>query len=575
MTLLWRIAKIALVALLVVVLALSALTGWLIVRGFPQREGTARLPGLSDVVRIVRDAHGIAHIYAATIEDLFAAQGYLHASERMWQMEVWRRIGMGRLAELFGESQVDTDRFIRTLGWRQAAAIDLAEMSAEGQLAMDSYARGVNAWLEQHHDLPIQFVIAGLQGPGGGLSGFRPEPWTPLDSLIWQKVQAWSLGGNWEVELFRLLLERRGLTADQVATLFPVYDPARPVVVPTTQSARPATVAERRASSPAPSRPALSRPAPSRPAHGDLARLLDLNDELRRHAGLLAGGSNAIAVAPDRSAGGGALLANDPHLGISMPSVWFLVGLHCNSVGPECPYDVVGAGFPGGPGVVLGHNRHIAWGLTNVGPDVQDLFEETLDPDTPGRYIHRGQSRLFDVRPEVIGVAGGEPVEIEVRSSIHGPIISDVAIQLRPAADGGHELGRPDRAYALAWTAISEPDGTFDAVLAVNRAATGTSFGPPCAASLRHRRPSSTPTSKATSACRSRAVSPSGRRAMGRCLRRVRMAATTGSAGCRSTSCPPPSTLHRASSYRPTTCPPSRGARPTSVPTLTRAGAPS
>ena len=217
---------------LVAVIALGGILAWVVVRGFPQREGTAQLSGLSASVKVVRDQNGLVNIYASTPTDLFAAQGWVHASERMWQMEVWRHIGAGRLAELFGESQLDTDKFTRTLGWRQAAQRDLAALPAETRKILDAYSSGVNAWLDTHADLPLPFVITGLLGAGGGLSGYKPEPWTALDTVTWQKVQAWSLGSNWDSELFRLIARGRGLSEDQLAELFPAYSDNKPTVVP-------------------------------------------------------------------------------------------------------------------------------------------------------------------------------------------------------------------------------------------------------------------------------------------------------------------------------------------------------
>jgi penicillin amidase len=455
---LWRLIKgvlvVTLVAVLVLVVAFSGLFSWLVARGIPQREGTLRLPGLSAPVRVVRDQYGVANIYASTSHDLFAAQGYVEASERMWQMEVWRHIGSGRLSELFGKSELDTDEFIRTLGWQQAAERDWQSVSDDTRTALQAYADGVNAWLDQHGDLPLPFVITGLQGPGGGLSGYRPEPWTPIDTLAWQKVQAWSLGGNWDVELARMLMLQHGLTTDQIDQLTPAYDPSRPTVVPPVTGQAPASS---QAMAP------VAKPTAADAAGA--ARLLDVAAGLRQTIALAAGGadlsgSNGFVVAPSLSTTGGALLANDPHLDISMPSVWYLIGLHCAPVGPQCPYDMAGAGFPGVPGIVLGHNATIAWGLTNVGPDVQDLFEETVDPADPTHYLYKGQSLPFDVRSETIKVAGGADVTIEVRSTAHGPVISDVT----------SELDQPGHVYALEWTATREVDHTIDAVLGVNRA---------------------------------------------------------------------------------------------------------
>ncbi|HUG47092.1 MAG TPA: penicillin acylase family protein [Candidatus Limnocylindria bacterium] len=458
-----RVLELLLILVLVVAVLGSGLLAWLVVRGFPQREGSASLPGLSADVTVVRDAAGIPHIYAATSHDLFAAQGYAHASERMWQMEVWRRIGAGRLAELFGRSEVGTDRFIRTLGWQRAAQADLEVVSDAGRMALEAYAEGVNAWLDQHGDLPLPFVVAGLLGAGGGLGGFRPEPWTALDSLTWQKVQAWALGGNWEVEVFRLALAARGLSAEQIFELTPLYDGQRPVLVGGTPGFQ-------------------TFVPPARAAAADEAKLgglLELGDSLgarlglggAQGAGAFGGlGSNAWAVAPQNSASGGALLANDPHLGVSMPSLWFLVGLHCRPVGPQCPYELAGAGFPGGPGIVLGHNARIAWGLTNLGPDVQDLFVETLDPDSPSRYLHGGESLPFTTRQETISIAGGGEETVRIRSTVHGPLISDVADELGVREDDSPGLAEPGTAYSLAWSALAPGDRTFDAVLAINRA---------------------------------------------------------------------------------------------------------
>ncbi len=441
---------------LVAVIALGGILAWVVVRGFPQREGTAQLSGLSASVKVVRDQNGLVNIYASTPTDLFAAQGWVHASERMWQMEVWRHIGAGRLAELFGESMLDTDKFTRTLGWRQAAQRDLAALPAETRKILDAYSSGVNAWLDTHADLPLPFVITGLLGAGGGLSGYKPEPWTALDTVTWQKVQAWSLGSNWDSELFRLIARGRGLSGEQLAELFPAYSDNKPTVVP-------AAAHGTGVSSPA----AMTSQAP---LAADLGRLLAVGDNLAASVGLASGGSNAFAVSPDMSASGHALLANDPHLGISMPSLWFIVGLHCRPVSDACPYDMAGAGFPGVPGIVLGHNNRIAWGLTNVGPDVQDLYAETLDPATPDHYMYKGESQAMEVRTETIKVKGADAVELRVRETVHGPVISDVAADLRPKADGGKQLGVAGKAYALEWAAINQPDLTVQAVLGVSRA---------------------------------------------------------------------------------------------------------
>jgi penicillin amidase len=479
-----RVLKVALVLVLVLVVAVSGLLGWVIGRGFPQREGTARLAGLSAEVTVVRDAAGIPQVYASTAADLFMAQGWLHASERMWQMEIWRRIGAGRLSELFGRSQLDADTFIRTLGWRRAAERDLAALSAEARAVLDAYAAGVNAYLDTHGDLPLPFVVAGALGAGGGLSGYHPEPWTALDTTTWQKVQAWNLGANWESELFRMLAIPR-LGAERIAELTPAYRDDRPVLVPcglpgAGGAARTCEIGPRASKALDVAAAGSSLDAAS------AARLRGIAATIRGLSGLGPGkagpigagglGSNSWAVAPAHSATGTALLANDPHLGVSMPSLWYVVGLHCAPKGKACPFDMAGAGFPGVPGLVLGHNDRIAWGLTNVGPDVQDLVMELQDSGDGSTYKTADGSARFETRTEKIGLGGGETVDVIVRESVHGPIISDVVDQLKPRDQGGGGLSDAGVVYALRWTALAAEDHTVEAILGVNRATDWTSF---------------------------------------------------------------------------------------------------
>jgi penicillin amidase len=484
--------RIVVVVALVLAIVAGLLFFWVVVRGLPQREGTALLPGLSGDVTVKRDEHGIPHLYASTEEDLFAAQGYIHASERMWQMEVWRHIGAGRLSELFGANQVDADRFIRTLGWRRAAERDLAAVSADTRRGLEAYARGVNAWLDAREALPLPFVVTGMLGGGGGLVGYRPEPWSPLDTMTWAKVQAWQLGGDWDAEVFRSLASHK-LDPAMVDELFPAYRDDRPVIVPSgapgsggagASRALPSVAAGAGSSGPEHDR-AGSPPSVGNPDAAGLLALTSLGDQVRSLSGLGSArggpiastglGSNGWVVGPGRTSSGSAMLANDPHLGVSMPSVWYLIGLHCRPLGPDCPYEAAGAGFPGVPAVVLGHNATIAWGLTNLGPDVQDLFVEELDATDPDRYRYRGQSLEMTSRTETIRVAGGEDVPLVVRETIHGPVISDVVEDLQPrsaGADGqtGSSLVEPGVVFALRWTAIAEEDHSLEAILGINRA---------------------------------------------------------------------------------------------------------
>ena len=405
-----------LVALLVLVLtalvAAAAAGVYLIRRAFPQASGTLRAPGLQAPVEIARDRWGIPHIVARTAHDLFFAQGYVHAQDRLWQMELHRRTASGRLSELFGEVTLDTDRFLRTVGLRRAAAAELAIQDPATAAALEAYARGVNAFLETHRGrLPLEFVLLRA----------APEPWTPVDSLAFAKLMAWVLGGNWRAELLRAhLIARFG--EEGARTLMPPYGAEMPVIVPAE------AVGAYRALDPA-----------------AVSRLLEAA------AVVPAVGSNNWVVAPTRTATGAPLLANDPHLEIAMPSVWY--EMHLSGGG----YNVIGATFPGVPGVIIGHNDEIAWGVTNAGPDVQDLYLERLDPANPTRYLYRGAWESLQVVREEIRVRGrARPEVVVVRMTRHGPLLNSVVEGLGAFV-------------ALRWMAL-QPGRIAGSVLRINRA---------------------------------------------------------------------------------------------------------
>ena len=460
---------VLLVVVLVAIVAVAGLLVWVTARAMPQTAGTSAVPGLSGSVTVARDRAGIAHITADSSHDLFFAQGYIHASERMWQMEVWRHISAGRLAELFGKSQLDTDRFIRTLGWRVAAQRDLDAVAPAARAVLDAYTHGVNAWLDGHRgSLGLAFLA----------SGDDPEPWTDLDSVAWGKVQAWNLGGNFDTEVFRYLADARLGDPARTDQLFPPYRDGAPVITPTGLPGSGGAGAPKATAVGTVDRAADATPPRRTIAPAEAAAwrsIAAISQGLLRTAGLddatgLASdhgiGSNDWVVAPSLSATGGALLANDPHLGISMPSIWYINGLHCRTVSAACPYDVAGVSFPGVPGVVLGHNARIAWGATNVDPDVQDLVIETVDQANPNAYIHDGASVPFEVRHEQIKVKGGDPVDIEIRSTIHGPILNQVDDRLAQAPP-----------MAIRWSAnLPTPDRTFEAILGLDTAGSFQAF---------------------------------------------------------------------------------------------------
>jgi penicillin G amidase len=462
---LFQLALVLVTLLLVVVMVFGAITTQ---RGWPQTTGTVSLSFLNDSVQVVRDRYGILQITADDPHDLFMAQGYAHAQERMWQMEISRRIGAGRLSELFGSSTLDTDRYVRTLGWRVAAQRDLDAMSPDSLAILDAYSKGVNAWIDEHNGrLSTPFVFAGLKAGIGGVGGFTLEQWTPLDTATWQKVQAWSLGGNVDTEIFRLLADARLGSQAKTDELFPAYDSTAPVVTPTGLkgsggAGAPGGIATTRAPGGGATAAVALTPG-SEAVLADIARMsssvtalagLDRGDGLVGSHGV---GSNNWVVSGDRTQSGKPILANDPHLGFSMPSVWIINGLHCREVSDECPWDVSGVTFPGAPGIVLGHNAHIAWGATNVRPDTQDLFLESVDKTDPSRYIFKGQSVPFDVRHETIKVAGGADVALDVRSTGHGVVLSDVDSRLK---DGP--------VLSLRWTATAETDLTLQSFFRID-----------------------------------------------------------------------------------------------------------
>jgi len=448
-----------------VVLLLLVLTATAVVvvrRPLPVVDGELDLPGLDAPVEVLRDGNGIPQLYGSSVDDLLTAQGYVHAQDRFYEMDVRRHLTAGRLSELFGEATVESDALIRTMGWRRVAERELALVSPATRAALTSYAEGVNAYLEQHDpsEIAVQYTVLGLTG-----LDYRPEPWTPVDSLAWLKAMAWDLRGNVDDEVARVLTGAEH-TPRQARQLFPdyPYDRNRPIIE---GGGLVDGVFEPRASGDS---TRLPRPAWG-PVQRDLVAgvgesLASIPNTLGRGDDL---GSNSWVVSGDRTTTGSPLLANDPHLGVGLPGVWTQMGLHCTEVDADCPLDVAGFGFSGVPGVVIGHNADIAWGFTNLGPDVADLHLERIDGDT---WLYDGEQRPLRLREETIEVAGGEDVELTVRATDNGPILSDVSEDLRAVGgEAGPAPGGLERSYAvsLAWTAL-DPAPTADALLGFNLA---------------------------------------------------------------------------------------------------------
>jgi penicillin amidase len=426
----------------VIVLLLAVAAGgfgiYTVRRSFPQAAGTVAIAGLEGEVQVYRDEFGIPHIFAGSAHDLFLAQGYVHAQDRFYQMDFWRHQTAGRLSELYGDATLGVDRFLRTMGWHRLAEQEYALADPDARAMLDAYAQGVNAYLDGRSaaDLSLEYTILGLTG----LSNYRPEPWSPADTLAWGKAMAWDLGGNLDEEIMRATLVQV-IGREKTEAYMPLFPADHPVILPD---------------------PALGQ-VPLAPLRAQLARLEALRGE--RFGDI---GSNNWVIAGSRTTTGMPLLANDPHLGIRMPSIWYEIGLHCQPVTESCPYDVRGFSFAGVPAVVIGHNAHIAWGFTNVGPDVQDLYIEKLNPDNPNQYEVNGEWVEMTVSEETLTVLGGESEPLTVRSTRHGPIITDIYGLDDFASEAGLD---PANRYALAlrWTAL-EPNRLFQSVFKLNRA---------------------------------------------------------------------------------------------------------
>ncbi|HWS76165.1 MAG TPA: penicillin acylase family protein, partial [Quisquiliibacterium sp.] len=415
-------------------LALVMLAAGLVVAyrfaGMPQTRGELELAGAHEGFTVVRDTHGIPHVFASRPDDAYFALGLLHAQDRLWQLEMNRRIVAGRLAEVLGPGALETDRFLRTIGVRRNAERVHANLDAATRAALQAYADGVNAGIglveREPWKLPPEFLVLGV----------RPEKWSPVDSIGWSTMMAWDLSGNYANELLRFALSQR-LDAKQLAELFET-EPIGPLP--------------------------------------DLASLYEGLD--RSHVAQLMNalppghidgiGSNNWVVDGRHTASGKPLLANDPHLGLNTPALWYFA--HLSSPG----LDVIGATLPGMPAVVLGRNQRIAWGFTNTGPDTQDLYLERIDPADPQRYRTPEGSAAFERRTELIRVKGAPDVQLEVRETRHGPVISDVHAQLGRTMQSRKLAER----YVLAfrWAALTPDDGTMRASFELSRAANWQQF---------------------------------------------------------------------------------------------------
>ncbi len=422
----------------VVLLALGAGGGyWYATKSLPQLNGTLQVAGLRSKVEVVRDPMGIPHIYAENADDLFFAQGYVQAQDRLWEMEYNRRVGSGTLSDIFGATTIKQDRYLRTIGLERAAQADIATMSEQYKHPLQMFANGVNAFIGTHQDnLPLEFTIL----------GFKPAPWTPTDTVVWGKVMAYNLGGNYTAELLRASLVAK-FGRDKTQELLPAYPDSGPFIIsPDMKEYKSQLFNSQVPSHQLPSIP-IGTP--------DLREIAQIDDSLALRVPEV--GSNNWVVDGAKSTTGKPILANDPHLGIQMPSIWYENGLHCALRTDACPYDVAGYTFPGVPGVVVGHNDRIAWGVTNAGPDVQDLYIEKINPQNPNQYEFQGKWQDMQVVDEPIKVKGVISETLHVQITRHGPIMTPV-------------LSGVTQPLALQWTALRERSVLFQAVLEMDAA---------------------------------------------------------------------------------------------------------
>ncbi len=414
-----RALKFLILSLLTILLLVGGGAVWLW-GTLPDTDATVEVPVLESPVQVLRDEAGIPHIFAKSSPDAYFALGYVHAQDRLWQMEMMRRTGAGRLAEVLGPRALSSDKWMRTLGLYRLAEQQYAILSEPVRTALNLYAAGVNARIAHSRRMPW-----GVPALEFALLGFSPEPWKPADSLVWGKIMAQRIGGNWRDEILRARLARK-LTPKQVGELWPLYPDDAPLT---------------------------GGPSTALTGLSGFDRLAEAAPDL---VGLPSGASNAWVLEPKKTTTRGAILANDPHLGFSAPILWYLARIDAPDL------KVAGATIPGVPFTILGHNGNIAWGMTNTQTDIQDLFVEQIDSD--GRQYKTPDGwQPFETRTETIAVKGAEPVTITVRESRHGPVISDLSPGI--AKTTGKEA-----VIALSATFLEPEDKTSATFYRLNRA---------------------------------------------------------------------------------------------------------
>ncbi len=476
-----KLLAIALVSTVVIVLVAVIGATVTVRRSLPDRSGELSISGLTQEVKVYRDEQGIPQIFAQNDSDLMRAQGYVHAQDRFFEMDLRRHVTAGRLAELVGDDEdaVASDRVVRTLGWRRVAEAEFPQLASETRNLLQAYADGVNAYTKGRSsaELAVEYALLDLRLPS-----YRVEAWTPVDSLAWLKAMAWDLKANYDDELTRARLSAT-TPVRRIEQLYPKFRPSDNAPIldtaelaagskSTEESQKSATTEPTSiAGGQAEVAPVLKSESGKRSLAAAQAALRVIPELVGKGAGV---GSNSWVLSGKHTASGKPLLANDPHLEPSLPGIWYQIGLHCISTTPKCTFGVSGFSFAGLPGVVIGHNDRVSWGLTNLGADVTDLFLERI---VGGRVEYDGEYGDLEQRTETVKVRGGRERPLLIRSTRHGPLISDVS---ESAQDAGRDVSgdrTADLTYdaALSWTALT-PGRAAEGLFAINRATNWKTF---------------------------------------------------------------------------------------------------
>jgi len=429
-----------LLRILIVLVVIFPIVGFVLLRSpLPDHSDEVNGLPLNDFVEVIRDERGISHIYGSNIDDIIFAQGYVHAQDRFWQLEFWSHLSTGRLASLIGEPGVPADLLFRTYGFNRIAEKEYEQMSPEMKNDLVQYARGVNAYINSRlqRKLSLEHFFLTFINPD-----YVVDEYLPHYPLAWAKMMAYDLNGNYDAEIRNA--KTYGSLSDSINKLLkPPFPQNHPYIVDEWVSTG-SFVSNN---------------------NSDIVKSLFISYATRDLRFTDSIGSNSWAISGSHTESGYPILANDPHLSAQLPPIWYENGLHCYPFGPKCDLDVTGLSFAGSPYVIIGHNSSSAWGFTNMGPDVQDLYIEKINSSNQNQYEVDGEWVEMDRFTEIIYLPNEDPIIIEVRETHHGPIISDRDYPINNsgfAEESRMEL--PDNyAISLSWTALY-PGKTFQAI---------------------------------------------------------------------------------------------------------------